>query len=157
VQAGQRGKEDVPMLRPQPGGSTPDLYERLGISRSASRADITRAYHRQARAIHPDSRPQETDASAQFRDLAEAYQILSNPARRADYDRALRPRPPVGRAPAPRPGPAAGARAPSLWAGPVRVDPPASAGGGGRGEDESLAALAELLAVHLRHRPGWPW
>jgi hypothetical protein len=38
------------------------------------------------------------------------------------------------------------------------VDPPAaSAGAGGRDADESLAALTELLAIYLRHRPGWPW
>jgi curved DNA-binding protein CbpA len=174
----------MPMRRP--GGRTPDLYELLGISRGASRADISRAYRRQARAIHPDSHPQETHASAQFRDLTEAYQILSNPARRADYDRALRLGP-TGRPPAPPPDPArsrvqpdpaprsrvapdpavrlrmpsdpaAQLRMPPLWIGPVQVDPPAvPTGGGRRGEDESLAALAELLASYFGHRPGWPW
>ena len=115
----------------------PDLYRVLGVPRNAIAADITSAYRRQARAWHPDMAPAAAGAAARFRAVAEAYQVLSDPARRAGYDRArqghavpgpARPGPvtspagvrPAGRSAAGSPHPTA---APALWAGPVRVDP----------------------------------
>ena len=71
------------------GGPGPDLYELLGITQRASREEIALAWRRRARAEHPDSRPGDADAPARFRALAEAYQVLGDPARRAAYDRAL--------------------------------------------------------------------
>src|SRR5271165_2898266 len=107
------------MAVPSPGEPGPDLYQLLGVARNASGADIAHAYRRKARGAHPDSRPQDTDAPARFRALAEAYQVLSDPARRAAYDRALRPEQTAQDARLrvrQTPGP-------PLWAGPVRVGP----------------------------------
>jgi molecular chaperone DnaJ len=63
-----------------------DYYELLGVSRTASDADIKRAFRTLARELHPDvsSAP---DADVRFRDVAEAYEVLSDPGRRATYDR----------------------------------------------------------------------
>lgn len=74
-------------------GTSPpdDLYQLLGIPPDASAADITRAYRRRARAVHPDARPDDADGSARFRALAAAYRVLGDPARRAAYDRSLSP------------------------------------------------------------------
>lgn len=65
----------------------PDPYEVLGLDVAASSADISRAYRRLARALHPDSRPARPDAADQFRVVSAAYELLSDPARRASYDR----------------------------------------------------------------------
>ena len=63
-----------------------DYYEVLGVPRNASDADIKRAFRALARELHPDvsSAP---DADGQFREVAEAYEVLSDPERRATYDR----------------------------------------------------------------------
>jgi len=71
------------------GGPVPDLYELLGVSRGASREEIALAWRRRARAEHPDARPADAAAPGRFRALAEAWQVLGDPARRAAYDRAL--------------------------------------------------------------------
>lgn len=63
-----------------------DYYEVLGISREASDAEVKRAFRRLARELHPDV-SSEPDADSHFRELAEAYEVLSDPDRRATYDR----------------------------------------------------------------------
>jgi curved DNA-binding protein CbpA len=150
------------------GGPVPDLYQLLGVPRGASREEIAQAWRRRARAEHPDSRPADAAAPGRFRALAEARQVLSDPARRAAYDRALadgRPAPgtPAPRTPAPgTPVPVrypAGPRGaePPLRAGPVRVEGPhlVPAAGGRDEPDIRMAVLAELA---LRYLAGeWPW
>jgi molecular chaperone DnaJ len=63
-----------------------DYYELLGVPRTASEADIKSAFRTLARELHPDV-SDEPDAAARFRDVAEAYEVLSDPERRATYDR----------------------------------------------------------------------
>ncbi len=63
-----------------------DYYEVLGVPRDADQQAIKAAFRRLARKYHPD-RSAEPDAEARFRELAEAYRVLSDPARRAEYDR----------------------------------------------------------------------
>lgn len=64
-----------------------DYYEVLGVSRSASANDIKRAFRSLARAHHPDVNPGDHSAEARFKELNEAYQVLSDPEKREVYDR----------------------------------------------------------------------
>jgi curved DNA-binding protein CbpA len=149
-----------------------DLYQLLGVARDASRQEIALAWRRRARDEHPDARRDDDGAPARFRALAEAWQVLGDPGRRAAYDRGLDPGQPPGRvrvtvrhppaAPGPgasaSTGPPAGAAGPPLAAGPVRVE-----GGPGQvpraaGWDEEDLRLALLAELVLRYRGrGRPW
>jgi len=64
-----------------------DFYAALGIRRDASPEDVKRAFRRLARETHPDANPGDPAAEARFREIAEAYEVLSDPQRRAAYDR----------------------------------------------------------------------
>ena len=64
-----------------------DYYEVLGIEREASAEEIKRAYRRLAHQYHPDKNPGDTASEVRFKQASEAYEILSNPERRAAYDR----------------------------------------------------------------------
>ena len=59
----------------------------LGVDRDASGDEIKKAFRRLARETHPDANPDKPDAEERFREVAEAYEILSDPDRRARYDR----------------------------------------------------------------------
>jgi curved DNA-binding protein CbpA len=72
---------------------TKDYYTILGITADATLAEIKKAYRRLARKHHPDKNPGNSDAAARFRDITEAYDTLTDPARRADYYRTYRPAP----------------------------------------------------------------
>lgn len=63
-----------------------DYYEVLGVSRGASDQDIKKAYRRQARDHHPDANPEDSEAEERFKELTEAYEVLSNPESRQAYD-----------------------------------------------------------------------
>src|SRR5207247_2441909 len=65
---------------------TMDFYIVLGVERGATLNDIKRAYRRLARKYHPDINPGDRTAANQFRQIAEAYETLSDPDRRNQYD-----------------------------------------------------------------------
>ena len=117
----------------------PDPYLVLGVSPTATPAEITHAYRTRLRAHHPDTRPTPPPHTADddLRQVLAAYALLRDPARRADYDHASTPpprsphgptpgdRPPVGRVPIPityrtTHTSTADVSSPPLRAGPVR-------------------------------------
>lgn len=66
---------------------TKDFYEVLGVSRGASADDIKRAYRGLAREHHPDVAQNKVEAEHRFKEINEAYEVLSDPQKRAQYDR----------------------------------------------------------------------
>lgn len=63
-----------------------DYYEVLGIGRGAGADEVKKAYRKLALQFHPDRNPGSKDAEDQFKEASEAYQVLSDPERRAQYD-----------------------------------------------------------------------
>lgn len=64
-----------------------DYYRILGVERDADPGVIKKAFRRLARQTHPDANPGDAGAEARFREVAEAYEVLSDPERRRAYDR----------------------------------------------------------------------
>jgi len=63
-----------------------DYYEVLGVERGISSSDLAKAYRKLAIKYHPDSNPNDEEAVAKFKEAAEAYEVLSDDAKRARYD-----------------------------------------------------------------------
>lgn len=63
------------------------FYDLLGVSPSATKDQIRKAYYRRAKACHPDKHPGDTDKEAEFKAVSEAYQVLFDDDSRATYDR----------------------------------------------------------------------
>ena len=68
-------------------GAKRDFYEVLDVKRDASQEDIKRAYRRMALKYHPDKNPNNPEAEQKFKDCAAAYEVLSDPEKRRQYDR----------------------------------------------------------------------
>ncbi len=63
-----------------------DHYATLGVSRQATPEEIKKAYRRLARQLHPDANPDDPEAESRFKEVALAYEVLSDPERRQRYD-----------------------------------------------------------------------
>ena len=64
-----------------------DYYELLGVSQSAGKEEIKKAYRKLAMKYHPDRNPGDEEAEAKFKEIGEAYEVLSDDQKRAAYDR----------------------------------------------------------------------
>ncbi len=63
-----------------------DYYEVLGVDKNASDADIKKAYRKLAKEYHPDLHPDDKEAEAKFKEVNEAYEVLSDPDKKSKYD-----------------------------------------------------------------------
>lgn len=63
-----------------------DFYKVLGVDRSVTQADLKKAYRKLARQYHPDSNPGDTVAESKFKEISEAYSVLSDEQQRQEYD-----------------------------------------------------------------------
>src|SRR3989337_3593682 len=67
--------------------ATKDYYEIIGVKRDASQEDIKKAFRKLARKYHPDLNPGDKSSEHKFKEINEAYSVLSDPKKREEYDR----------------------------------------------------------------------
>jgi curved DNA-binding protein CbpA len=66
-----------------------NLYKLLGLTKEASQEDIRQAYRKLVRKYHPDANPEYPQAEERFKEIQQAYEVLSNPQKRREYDQRL--------------------------------------------------------------------
>jgi len=81
-----------------------DYYQVLGVSADASQKEITKAYRKLARELHPDQNPGDAAAEERFKEVSAAYDVLGDDAKRKEYDEVRRLGPMAGGGPAGGPG-----------------------------------------------------
>ena len=131
--------------------TTKNLYSVLGLSRGASHDDIRGAYRKLVREHHPDTNPGDPLAEERFKEIQQAYEVLSNPEKRREYDQRFRA------SAARRSGrPGAGAERERVTTVDLSdilrklADRSGRPREGGRQlQDEEVARLAEMLGVHI--------
>ncbi|HUF13668.1 MAG TPA: molecular chaperone DnaJ [Longimicrobiales bacterium] len=111
--------------------STKDYYQVLGVSETASADDIKKAYRRLAKQYHPDANPDDSSAAERFKEVGEAYGVLSDAGKRAQYDQ-MRKMGPFGGFRAGRPGAGRGGAGPQGFE--INLEDLSSMGGGGLGD-----------------------
>lgn len=82
-QESSRSEQDTPCLSIKPPGK--DFYKVLGVSPESNEDEIKKAYRKLALKFHPDKNS-DTDAEDKFKEIAEAYEILTDPQKRSIYD-----------------------------------------------------------------------
>jgi molecular chaperone DnaJ len=85
-----------------------DYYAILGVAKDASAKEITSAYRKLARELHPDANPGDASAEDRFKEVSAAYEVIGDPERRKEYDEARRMGPMAGAFGPGGPGPGAG-------------------------------------------------
>ena len=73
-----------------------DYYDTLGVSKEASEQDIKTAYRKLAKQYHPDRNPGDNEAASKFKEIQEAYDVLSDPQKKDRYDNPYKPPPKSG-------------------------------------------------------------
>lgn len=118
-----------------------DPYVELGVARSASDDDIKKAFRKLAKELHPDTRPGDAAAGEHFKRVSAAYELLSDPDKRRQYDRGEID--------------AAGEPRRAYWRQPAGAGP-AGAGGRGGGDDYGFSDIFDNLFGGARPggRPG---
>src|SRR5919205_1004469 len=65
-----------------------DYYKALGVAKDAPQSEIKKTYRKLAQQLHPDKNPGDAKAEERFKEVSEAYDVLSDPAKRKEYDEA---------------------------------------------------------------------
>lgn len=133
-----------------------DFYSTLGVAKTASPEEIKKVYRKLAREYHPDRNKDKPGAEARFKEISEAYSVLSHKKKRAEYDQ-MRSNPFFGRAAGPGPGSGAGEpftsgrdsqfyRMPDGTYVRVQSDGPGRATGSGSRQDMGGGGFSDLFS-----------